>query len=155
MEMRSAPHRRGIALLICTVAICLVLHIATFITILSPAWVVPAVLLLAGAVLCANATNAKARSALSTDTLALAGWGLLVYAVATFIHFYRTTGGASSVGIIDGQYVSEYQGRVIRTISAAEYTMFPNLWTRVMSAWVAMAAVFCTGSFPLGARSER
>ena len=153
--MRGATDRLGIALLVCAAATCLVLHIATFLTILSPIWVIPAVFLLAGAVLCANATKAKPHLALSADAFSLVGWGLLVYAVATFIYFYRTTGGASNVAIIDGQYVSQYQSRVIRTISEAEYKMFPNLWTRVMSAWVAMAAVFCTRSFPLRGRTER
>lgn len=153
--MRSATYKLGIALLVCAAAICLVLHIATFFAILSPAWVMPAIFLVAGAVLCAHATKTKPRLALSTDPFSLLGWVLLVYAVATFVYFYRTTGGASRVTIIDGQYVSEYQGRVIRTISEAEYTMFPNLWTRVMSAWVAMAAVFSMRYFPLSDDTEQ
>jgi len=38
---------------------------------------------------------------------------------------------------------------VIRVITENEYRMFPNLWIRVMSAWIAMMAVFCTTSFML------
>jgi hypothetical protein len=105
------------------------LHVVAFLTTLSPTWVIPAVFLLAGAVLCTNTTKARLRLALSAGTFSLVGWGLLVYAVTTFIYFYRTTGGASGVAIIDGQYVSEYQGRFIRTISEVEYKMFPNPWT--------------------------
>ena len=86
---------------------------------------------------------------LRSDKVALLGWVLLVYAVLTFVYFYRTTGGASSVGIVDGQYVSKYKDHVIRVITYDEYRMFPNLWTRVMSAWIGMMAVFCSKSFTL------
>jgi len=54
-----------------------------------------------------------------------------------------------SVAIVDGQYVSKYKDQVIRVITKNEYRMFPNLWTRVMSAWIAMMAVFCARSFTL------
>jgi hypothetical protein len=79
-------------------------------------------------------------------------WGLLTgallaYAVLTFVYDYRATGGASSVEMADGQYVAKYKDRVIRTISEYAYRMFPNLWTRVMSAWIGIGAVFCLIGF--------
>jgi hypothetical protein len=36
------------------------------------------------------------------------------------------TGGATSVKILDGQYVSMYQDQVISTISEQEYLWFPS-----------------------------
>lgn len=77
------------------------------------------------------------------------GWALLIYALVTFVYFYKT--------IVDGQYVSKYKDHVIRVISEGEYRMFPNLWTRVTSAWIGMMAVFCARSFslPQPFRSER
>ena len=72
----------------------------------------------------------------------LFGFAVFGYAVLTFVYFYRTTGGASSVSVVDGQYVAMYKDQVIRTISENEYRMFPNLWSRVMSAWIGMMALF-------------
>ncbi len=86
---------------------------------------------------------------LGGDKLAIVGWALLIYGVLTFVHFYKTTGGATSVDIINGQYVSMYKDHVIRQITEQEYKMIPNLWTRVMSAWIGMMAVFCARSFGL------
>ncbi len=83
------------------------------------------------------------------DKVALLGWVLLIYGVLTFIYFYKMTGGATSVNIVNGQYVSMSKDHVIRPISEEEYRMIPNLWTRVMSAWIGMMAVFCTRSFEL------
>jgi len=60
----------------------------------------------------------------------------------------------SSVAVVDGRYVSMYKEHVIRNISEQEYRMFPNLWTRVMSAWMAMMAVFCSKSI-LEVKSRR
>jgi hypothetical protein len=81
------------------------------------------------------------------DIVSLVGFGLLVYAIFLFVYFYKTTGGASSVDVVDGQYVSKNKDHVIRTLTEQEYRAFPNLWTRVMSAWLAMMAVFCSKSF--------
>jgi hypothetical protein len=60
----------------------------------------------------------------------------------TRIYFYRTTDGASSVSVVNGQYVSKYKDHILRIITEQEYRMFPNLWARVMSAWIGMTAVF-------------
>lgn len=157
MEWRGALDRLGLASCVGAAAMCLVLHVATFLTIISLLWIVPPFLLVAGAVLCSKAVEPRPRLALREDKVALLGWALLIYALVTFVYFYKTTGGASSVGIVDGQYVSKYKDHVIRVISEGEYRMFPNLWTRVTSAWIGMMAVFCARSFslPQPFRSER
>jgi hypothetical protein len=62
------------------------------------------------------------------------------------MHFYRSSGGASNVGIVAGQYVYMYKDTVIRQISEAEYEMFPTQVARIMSAWLAMVATFCLSS---------
>ena len=136
----------GLVLSLGIVITCVTVHIATFFTVLSLTWVLPSFVLLVGALLCVRAVHPKPRLGLSGDPFALTGWVLLVYAILTFVYFYRTTGGASSVGIVDGQYVSEYQGRIIRNITEAEYKMFPNLWTRVMTAWICMIGLFVASS---------
>ena len=157
MEMRSALNGLGFALCVGTAAICLILHAATFLTIISLLWIVPLFFLLAAAVLCSKAVEPRRRLAFRDDKVAKVGFVLLVYAVLTFVYFYKTTRGATSVGIVDGQYVSMYKSQVIRTITQNEYMMFPNLWTRVLSAWVGMMAVFCIRSFqsPQMVRSDR
>ena len=141
-KIRRVRNTLGFALFVATATICAVIHVATFVTILPPIWILAAVPTLAGAALCAGRTEPKFRFKMPSGKLALVGCGLLVYAIFTFAYFYKTTGGASSVGMVDGQYVSEYKTRVIRTISEYEYRFFPDLWTRVMSAWIAMMAVF-------------
>jgi hypothetical protein len=78
---------------------------------------------------------------------AVAGCILLVYAILLFIHFYRSSGGASSVGIVEGQYVYMSKSAVIRPISEEEYKMFPTQVGRIMSAWMGMMATFCLSSF--------
>jgi hypothetical protein len=146
--------RLGCALYIAAAAICAVLHVATFIAIIPPIWVLPPFALTFGAVFCAQAFKSeqrlKAPTARNRTTVGLTfvGYTLLIYAVLTFVYFYRTTGGASSVTTVDGHYVSMYKSRIIRTITEHEYRMFPNLWTRVMSAWIAMMAVFSLMHFP-------
>lgn len=152
MEVRGALNGFGFALCVGAAAMCLVLHVATFLTIISLVWIIPPFFLVAGAVLCSKAVESKPRSvrlALRRDKIALLGLVLLVYAILTFVYFYKTTGGASSVDIVDGQYVSKSKDHIIRFISESEYRMFPNLWTRVMSAWIGMMAVFCARSFAL------
>ena len=148
-EIRRALDALGFALCVGAAAICLALHVATFLTIVSLIWIIPPFLLVAAAVLCSKAVDPRPRFALHFDKIAMLGWVLLIYAICTFIYDYRTTGGATSVSVVDGQYVSKYKDHVIRIITEDEYTMFPNLWARVMSAWIAMMAVFCAKSFTL------
>jgi hypothetical protein len=112
-----------------------------------PVWVLPSFALMFGAVLCTQAAKSERRFKRPTRNWTLFGFALLVYAILTFVYFYRTTGGASSVSIVDGQYVSMYKSRIIRTITEHEYRMIPNLWTRVMSAWIGMMAVFSLMQF--------
>jgi hypothetical protein len=82
----------------------------------------------------AKATESLWRLRRPTTRWGLAGCLLLVYAILTFVYFYRSTGGATGVYIKDGRYFAVHQGGVTRTIARQEYVMFPNLWTRVMSA---------------------
>jgi hypothetical protein len=156
MEMRRALDRLGFALCVGAAVVCVVLHVATFVTVVSLMWIIPPFFLVAGAILCARVVDPRSRLAPRFDKTALVGWVLLIYGVCTFIYFYRTTGGASSVGVVDGQYVSKYKDHVIRSITEAEFRRFPNLWARVMSAWIGMMAVFCLKSFtpPRVFRSE-
>jgi hypothetical protein len=84
----------------------------------------------------------QVRAATYNRELAWLGFALLVYSLAMFYLFYRTTGGASSVAIVNGGYVAKYKDHVIRAITESEYRGFPNLWIRVISAWLAMMATF-------------
>jgi hypothetical protein len=145
--VRDALDKLGFALCILALAVCIVVNVASFVGIVSLIWVVPPFILLAGAVLCSRVVQPRLRLPLRMDTVSLVGFGLLAYSILLFVYFYKTTGGASSVAIVDGQYVSKSKDHVIRTITEREYRMFPNLWTRVISAWIAMMAVFCSKSF--------
>lgn len=145
--MRSALDKLGFALCALALAICIVVHVGSFVGVVSLIWVIPPFILLAGAVLCSRVVQPRLRLPLRIDKVSLVGFGLLAYSILLFVYFYKTTGGASSVAVVDGQYVSMYKEHVIRSITEQEYRMFPNLWTRVMSAWLAMMAVFCSKSF--------
>jgi hypothetical protein len=63
---------------------------------------------------------------------------VIVFAIATFAYCYHTTGGSVGVSTVDGQYVSLVKPGPYRAITEYEYRMFPNLSTRVMSAWIGM-----------------
>jgi hypothetical protein len=147
MNLRCAVDKLGFALCFVALTICIVVHVGSFVGIVSLIWVVPPFILLGGAVLCSRVVQPRLRLPLRIDKVSLVGFGLLAYSILLFIYFYKTTGGASSVAVIDGRYVSMYKEHVIRSITEEEYQMFPNLWTRVMSAWMAMMAVFCSRSF--------
>ncbi len=146
-ETKSTLNRIGVALCLLAGIVCFVLHTATFLTQLSPMWAVPIFFIILGAVVCAKAVGFTTEISLPLTKLEIVGFVLLVYSVFTFIYFYRATGGASSVDVVNGQYVSESKGHIIRAINAFEFRMFPNLWTRVMSAWLGMMAVFCVRAF--------
>ena len=149
MDIRSGLDKFGLVLCLAAVATCLAVHVATFLTIVSLIWIVPPFLFVAGAVLCSRVVDPRPRFSLPSDKVAIFGWILLAYAICCFVYDCKTTGGSTSVAIVDGQYVSKYKDQVIRGITENEYRMFPNLWTRVMSAWIAMMAVFCARSFTL------
>jgi hypothetical protein len=93
-----------------------------------------------GTALCAIAAGTHTDFSGWTRRGAIVAAVLLLYAIFTFMYFYRTTGGASSVSVLDGRYLAMYKSRVIRNITEQEYRMFPNLWIRVMSAWMGMMA---------------
>jgi hypothetical protein len=110
-------------------------------------------ILLMGAILCARAAQGwslsvfrHTRLSVPTGKTALAGCVLLVYAILLFVHFYRSSGGASSVGIVEGQCVYLSKSTVIRPISEEEYKMFPTQVARIMTAWIGMMATFCLSS---------
>jgi len=149
--------RIGLTLCVVAITICVVLHLTTFITNISPSWIFWGLLFVLGAVACGTMVHPYRGLPRPTGKAAVIGSALLIYAVLTFVYDYRTTGGATSVGIVDGRYVSMYKGDVIRTITEYEYRMFPNLWTRVMTAWIATGAVFLTASFkhPIDDRSDQ
>jgi hypothetical protein len=90
-----------------------------------------------------------------TGKTAVAGWVLLAYAVLLFVHFYRSSGGATSVGIVEDQYVYMYKSAVIRPISEEEYKMFPTQVARIMSAWLGMMAMFGLSSLIAQAKDQR
>jgi hypothetical protein len=164
--MQPVAKRVGFVLCISLGAFCAILHAATFIATLSLYWILPLVLCLFGIICCANMIPKASFSdtndwthgfnALTTKQprpLAIAAGLLFLYFILTFVYFYRTTGGASSVAIVDGRYVSMYKSQVIRTITEAEYRIFPSLWTRVISVFVAMMSVLFLNSF-VGDRSH-
>jgi len=143
----------GKALCFATGIACALLHAATFLTLVPGLLILVPFFLMMGAVLSARAAlgwslSAYRRVQISTPTgkTAVVGCVLLVYAVLLFVHFYRISGGASSVGIIDGQYVYMYKSAVIRPISEEEYGAFPTQVARMMSAWIGMMATFCLSS---------
>jgi hypothetical protein len=144
----------GKILCLSTVASCALLHAATFLMVVPGLLILVPFFLLMGAILCARVTQGwslsvyrRSRPFFPRGRTAIAGWFLLVYAVLLFIHFYRNSGGASGVGIIDGQYVYMSKDTVLRPISEEEYKMFPTEVARIMSAWMGMMATFCLSSF--------
>jgi hypothetical protein len=143
---------RAIGKVLCLAAgiACALLHAATFFTVVPGLLILVPFFLLMGAILCARAVqgwnisyNDRVRFSMPRGRPAVVGWVLLVYAVLLFVHFDRSSGGASSVGIVEGQYVYMYKSTVIRPISEDEYKMFTTRWLRVMSAWMGMMSTFC------------
>jgi hypothetical protein len=132
---------------------CALLHVATFLTVVPGLLILVPFFLLMGAIVCARVTQGwnssyynRVRFAIPRGKTAVVGYVLLVYGVLLFVHFYRSSGGASSVGVVEGQYVYMYKSAVIRPISEEEYKMFPTQWDRVMSAWMGMTSMFCLAS---------
>jgi uncharacterized membrane protein len=143
--------RLGVTLGIATAGLCAVVHIATFAAALTFFWLFPCIFLLAGAVLCAKGVKSKRHFRRPTGKLAWLGFVLFIYAVLTFVHYYRTTGGSSGQSIVNGQYVSTYwNSQMVKVVTEREYRMFTNLWTRVMTAWIGMLAIFALTRFADG-----
>ena len=101
--MRGALDKLGFAFCALALAICVVLHVGSFLGIVSPMWLIPPLFVVGGAVLCSRAVETRLRLPLRTDKVSLVGFGILVYAILLFVYFYKTTGGASSVAVVDGQ----------------------------------------------------
>jgi hypothetical protein len=146
---------RVIGKVLCSAAgiACALLHAATFLTVVPGLLILAPFFLLMGAIVCARVTQGwnssyydRLRFATPRGKTAVVGYVLLVYAVLLFVHFYRSSGGASSVGVVEGQYVYMYKSAVIRPISEEEYKMFPTQWDRIMSAWMGMMSTFCLAS---------
>ena len=102
----------GKALCLATGITCALLHAATFLTVVPGLLILVPFFLMMGAILCARVAQGwkpsvyrRTRSSAPTGKTAAAGFVLLVYAVLLFMHFYKSSGGASSVGIVDGRYV--------------------------------------------------
>ena len=143
----------GKAFCLAALIACAFLHAATFLTVVPGLLIVVPFVLLAVAILCTRVAQGWNLSAFDRMQLsmpkgrsAIAGWFLLAYAILLFIGFYKSSGGATSVGIVEGQYVYMNKSTVIRAISEAEYKMFPARVAREMSAWMAMMSMFCLSS---------
>jgi ABC-type proline/glycine betaine transport system permease subunit len=140
----------GIFFAFATLFACGVLHICTFIGPVPRLSILVPFLPLIGAVLCARQVlpwRIQLRSrAVPRGKIAMIGWVLLAYALILFVYFYKTTGGSTSVSIVNGQYYSMSQGHMLRPITHEQYEMFPTQWFRVMSAWMGMMAAFCLSS---------
>jgi hypothetical protein len=133
--------RFGRTLSIAAGAICVVMHLSTFFTVVPVAWLLLPLPLMAGVVLCSEVTGTQRRPGLiSTKGMGLVNLLLLVYVVLTYVYVLRANGWTSNVSVLNGQYVAVYRGRVIRTITEHEYRMFPTLWTRAGSAFVGIMA---------------
>ena len=152
----------GKALCLAAGIACALLHAATFLTVVPGLLILVPFFLTMGAVLCARVIQGwnlsdyrRAPFVTPTGKTAVVGWVLLVYAVLLFVHFYRSSGGASSVGIVEGQFVYLYKSAVIRPISEEEYNMFPTQVARIMSAWIGMMATFCLSSLINQAKDRR
>lgn len=151
----------GTALCLAALIACLLLHVATFLMKVPGLLILVPFFLMAGAILCARATDGwnlsayrRVQQSMPKGKTAIAGFLLLAYAIILFVHFYWSSGRASSVGIFEGQYVYMYKDRVIRPISEYEYQMFPTQITRIMSAWIAMMAEFCLSSLINSAKGQ-
>ncbi len=143
----------GKALCLAAAISCALLHAATFLTVVPRLSILVPFFLTAGAVLCSRMVQGwklsdyrRAPFPTPKGKTAAVGWVLLVYALFLFVHFYKSSGGASSVGVVQGQFVYMYKSAVIRPISAEEYNMFPTQVARIMSAWIGMMATFCLSS---------
>jgi hypothetical protein len=123
------------------------MHIGTFVAIVPEGWIAVPFVLMIATILCSEVVKS-----LRIPWLPGPGWGLwsgllLAYFLITFSYVLYVTGGATSANIRDGHYVYMYKGRIIRTITAQEYMMYPNLVGRVMSALTGSMSAVLIGGF--------
>jgi hypothetical protein len=138
--VQSFVGRLGLVLCVAALGLSVVLHIATFMTIVPFLWFLLPLFLLGGSVLCAQAIGSAELFGKPSGVLGWLFFLSLFYAAFILVHVFRTTGGASSVDIVNGEYVYKYKARILRTITEQEYRMFPNLVVRALSALIAVGA---------------
>jgi hypothetical protein len=152
--IRMKRRNLGLVLSLMSVGLCALLHVATFITAVPFQLLLVSFALLGGAILCERRVRGAPYRSNShriwvsgpARKEALVGFALLVYAVILFVLLYSATGGASGVGMVDGQYDYLSKGHVIRSITEQEFRMFPTQVVRIMSVWLGMMATFCHSS---------
>jgi hypothetical protein len=139
-------YRIGRASSIAAVAMCAAVHVATFVTVVPPAWGLALVAVMIGVLVLTNAVDTQRPFKKIPRRWLPHLIALTVYAMGWFLHYYRVTGGSTGESILNGQHVAMNGDRVLRVITEQEFRMFPTLWTRVMSAWIgAGAAAILTG----------
>jgi hypothetical protein len=142
----------GIAFGFAAVFVCAVLHVASFLMVLPRLSILVPVPFLAGAILCASPPIGWRNPPAARSAATVLGWILLIYAVLLFVLLHKTTGGATNVEIVHGQYAYMSKDIVIRPITEVEYKMFPTRVTRLVSAWMGMMATFCLSALLNGRR---
>jgi hypothetical protein len=152
--------RMGKILCLAAGTACALLHVASFIRAVPPFLVLVPFFLVCGAILCLRAEIGWWRflptlSSMPAGKTAVLGAVLLVYSSFLFFHFYRVSGGATSVGTVDGQYVYLSKNTVIRTISEKEYEAFPMGVDRLWTAWMGTMSILCLSSLINLDRSRR
>ncbi len=125
--------------LVCVVT-CLVLHAATFFTVIPPIWILVPFALMFASMLCFQAFRRNPTIMVPNRKAAVLSAVLLAYGVGMLRFAYRATGGASSVAVVNAEYVSMYKDHVLRVLNADEFRRYPNLWTRAFTAWTGMIA---------------
>ena len=141
MDGRRIFDRLAAALCIVAAIAAVALNVATFLTTVRGAWLLPIFLAsLVGAI--GVMRRARSNWRVPERVLMWVGLGLFFYSVLLFVSFFRTAGWTSGVSLIEQQYVATYKNDIVRIITEHEYRMFPNLWVRAMSALIAMGSVF-------------
>ena len=129
-------------LCIATAVCCAILHLTTFVTIV-PFFtiVVPGVMIFSVSM---RARDNQPQGGYRTPPgmLAFLGYVLFAYTMLTAISFWMDTGAPIGVGIVDGQYVAKFKYNITKPITEQEYRMVPNVWVRILSAFIGSLAVF-------------
>ena|SRR5215469_7821270 len=142
----------GKALCLATAISCVLLHAATFLTVVPGLLILVPFFLLMGAALCTRVTQGWFPSYRRVRTSAPRGknchsWFVLAgLCDSPVFALLQEFGRSIERGNRCSHYVYMYKETVIRPISEEEYKMFPVQVTRMMSAWLAMIAMFCLSS---------
>jgi hypothetical protein len=82
--------------------------------------------------------------------IAMAGF---FYAIINFMFFMVSQHGTPD--IMNGQYVLQNHGKIVRTISLSEYGHYQALQTRAFSGhWIAFYGIACAVLYPFGKREQ-